>query len=235
LNILKERAVEEVRKARTDLIDINKTALTGFILVNWYQQNQPLWQRTQQHIPVGYPRNPANDIPLFLQGYQQSTDIELLEEVRANIIGCLDKLLSALESNNVSRSLLQERTSRVRDIQLATLLNEFQAAKDVAPNIAAIGFRTILMLTIQQQAKRVAPNSALATNQDLKLSRVINDAIDDNIFSSGNTERLRTFRSSQQKANFNIIAHKVGPDALVDRASLEDAIDLLNNLLAEII
>jgi hypothetical protein len=203
-------------------------------LTTWNQQNQQLWQRTQQHV-VGHPRNPVNDIPLYLQGYEQSVDIDMLEQVRATMIWCLDKLIIILDSNNVTRSLFQKRISKIQNLQLATLLNEFQQVKDIAPNTVAISFRTIRMLTIQQRAQQIAPTSKLATGQDLKLSRIIDDAIKENVFSSGNTERLKTFRTSQQKVNYNIIAHKVGDSTLIDKAILEDATDLINNLLAEIV
>jgi hypothetical protein len=70
----------------------------------------------------------------------------------------------------------------VKDTKLALLLNEFNAVKDSSPNLAAMGFRTILTLIIQERAKQVNPHVPLATRDNLAVDPCIDTALKEHIF-----------------------------------------------------
>jgi hypothetical protein len=130
--------------------------------------------------------------------------------------------------------LLEEYTKRVADTKLAVLLNEFNAVKDIAPNHAAIGFRTILSLVIQEKAKRVNPTSHTAIRTDLAPQPMIDSARNDNILSPDERRFVSTFVSIHSDI-YNMVAHRPGADNLIDKSEVDAMVDLLNKLLPSII
>jgi hypothetical protein len=115
------------------------------------------------------------------------------------------------------------------------LLIEFNRVKDSNPNLASIGFRTILCLVIRERAKIVRPHLALATKDDLRFEPDINEAIKEHIFTTGEEKLLKTYRDGGNKAKFDNVAHKAGDNMLMNKDDLEDAIDLLNTLLPSLV
>jgi chemotaxis protein CheY-P-specific phosphatase CheC len=119
----------------------------------------------------------------------------------------------------------------VTDTKLAVLLNEFNAIKDQAPNLAAIGFRTILSHLIQEQAKATKPKSEFAKKEDLFPSDAIKSATKEKFFQEAETKLIWNFEKNGQKAIFDNITHKPGANTLIDKSDLSSAVDMLNKLL----
>ena len=149
-------------------------------------------------------------------------------------MGLIDYALSQLDQEYQVRPLLEEYTKRVKDTKLAVLLNEFNAVKDIAPNHAAIGFRTILGLVIQEKAKRVNPTSNTAIRADLAPQPMIDSARNDNILSQDEQRLVNSFVSTHQDI-YNMVAHRPGADKIVDKSEVDTMVDLLNKLLPSII
>src|SRR5207245_8096156 len=126
------------------------------------------------------------------------------------------------------KSIFQDRISKVTDRKLHELLEEFNCIKDQAPNHAAIGFRTILCLLIQERAKLEFPKSSLATRNDLQLKACIDDAISLHIFSQDDERRLKSLTQGGNKDTFDFIVHRQGDTQLVNKDAINDAINLLN-------
>jgi len=123
---------------------------------------------------------------------------------------------------------------RVADTKLAELLKEFNAAKDTTPNLAAIGFRTILSLVIQEKAKRVNPTSNTATCTDLAPQPMIDRARNDHILSQDEQRFVNTFVSIHRDI-YDLVTHRPGANNLVDKSEVDAMVDLLNKLLPSII
>ncbi len=85
-------------------------------------------------------------IEIDIYGYDQVTDVEIFNELRPGLVSHIDYGLQMLDQEYRVQPLLEDYTKRVKDTKLAVLLNEFNATKDIAPNLVAIGFRTILSL-----------------------------------------------------------------------------------------
>jgi hypothetical protein len=133
------------------------------------------------------------------------------------------------------RPILSDLVLKVKDTKLATLLGEFNVAKDGQPNLAAIGLRTILCLVIQERAKVVDANSALATRQDLMLHPMLDDAIKTKVFPGGETKLLEAYRRHGLKEGSDNVVHKPGSNMLVTKDDLSAAVDLLNKLLPMVV
>jgi hypothetical protein len=119
----------------------------------------------------------SNGYGFALQGHDNSP-YDVLFDVRARLIAMLDESIKNIDSTQIVESVLEENIKKVKDTKLATLLNG-NGGKDAQPNSAAVIFRTILMLVVQEQAKRKNPASALATKQDLNLYFTIDTALVD--------------------------------------------------------
>lgn len=222
--------VKDLREARERLLYIKKDLLTSDLLFSWYQQHMPLWAKTQR-----YGELTSHNLQMKLQGFEREVDVDLLDALRVQLVEYIDTVIKNLDSQIVTKSVLQERIARVQDTKLATLLNEFKSVKDTAPNLTAVGFRTILTLIIQERARRVNPTSTLATRLDLAVDPMIKDALQEHIFTPGEEKHLKRFSDGGGKVTFDNITHKPGSNYLIDKSDLEDAISLLNALLAAII
>jgi hypothetical protein len=116
----------------------------------------------------------------------------------------------AVDSKQIVQTILEEYLPRVTNTKLATLLDEFNAIKERAPNLAAIGYRTILSHLIQEQAKAAKPDSELAKKEDLFPSDAIRAAIKEKFFQEAETKLIWNFEKNGQKAVFDNITHKPG-------------------------
>jgi hypothetical protein len=147
----------------------------------------------------------------------------------------LDNALRGIDAKEEVRPILDALILKVKDPKLATLLNEFNAAKNAQPNLAAIGFRTILCLIIREKAKQDAPNSRLATRDDFAVKDMIEEAVKMKLFDTSNTKLLKGFLDGGAKDVFDNVAHKAGEANLVDKDALSYAVEYrLNNLLKAI-
>jgi hypothetical protein len=97
----------------------------------------------------------------------------------------IDGAIVTVDAQAPVRPFLDDQILRVRDTKPAALLNEFNAAKDGQPNLAAIGLRTIICLIIQERARADDARSKLATRQDLALDPVLEEAIAVGLFPQG--------------------------------------------------
>ena len=83
-------------------------------------------------------------------GQQYVTDVDQLDAVRFETIKMIGAAIVAVDSKQIVQTILEEYLPRVTDTKLATLLYEFNAIKERAPNLAAIGHRTILSHLIHE-------------------------------------------------------------------------------------
>jgi len=167
-----------------------------------------------------------------LDRYEQETDVEIFNELRPIIVEYIDAALSRLDREYEVRPLLEEYIKRVKDTKLAELLKEFNVAKDTAPNLAAIGFRTILSLIIQEKAKRINPTSRTATRIDLAPQSMIDSARSETILSADEQRLVNSFVSTH-KDIYEFVTHR--PSVLINKNEVDTMVDLLNKLLPSII
>src|SRR5262249_11641961 len=137
----------------------------------------------------------------------------------------------------VVRPLVEELIAQVQDPKLSSLLREFNSQREVAPNLAAIAFRTILSLVIKQRATKVQPQSRLATSGDINFEQDIRDALmaQPPIFDSGELKLLKRYQTGGKKDAMDNVTHKITSITLVTKDDLEDGVDLLNSLLPTIV
>jgi len=227
----KKHIIEGLEKARRELLEIPKSELEFEQFLGWY--------RTYSQILVAGDKISKSNINHFVTdtwaGLGKDIDKGILEEIRSEIIELLIKEISKIDSTEKVRPVLEENILKVKDSKLRALLTEFNNIKDSSPNLAAIGFRTILVLIISERAKLKIPNSNLAKKDDVKFEPDINSAIGQNIFESGDIKALGRFLTGGQKDRFDNVAHKKGANMLADKDHLSDAVDLLNQLLPTII
>jgi hypothetical protein len=168
------RLIQELRAACEELLNINFTtgttnrigvsrpfALADEWSIKWTPTFRRLYAFSHNSVFI------QGAINSQLDGYDQETDAEIFNELRPILVGFIDAALSRVDQEYKVKPLLEEYTKRVKDTKLAELLKEFNATRDIAPNLVAIGFRTILCLVIQEKAKRVNPTSNTATCTDL--------------------------------------------------------------------
>ena len=232
------RLIQELREAREELLNINfATDTTNRIGVSrpyalvheWLIKWTPMFERFHAFTRRGYLDMTISNC---MGGYEQETDVEIFNELRPDFVRIIDIGLSDLDQEYEVRPLLEEYTKRVKDTKLAVLLNEFNVLKAIAPNLAAIGFRTILSLIIQEKAKRVNPTSNTATCSDLAPREMIDRARNDNILSPDEQRLVSSFVSTHQDI-YNFVAHR--PNVLIDKSEVDTMVDLLNKLLPSII
>lgn len=229
---IKRRAIQELRAVRQELVDIRKDELAYGRLVEWHTKSSRTFQLASAN---GGIINLGSQLMRHLNGLNVMEDREVLDDARSLMVEMLDRNITQIDRSEVVRPVLEELILKVTDTKLSTLLKEFNAARDTQPNIAAIALRTILMLIIQERAKIHDPASALATKDDLNLTREINEALGNQIFASGEDKQLKRFRDNGPKHMFDNVAHKPGDNALIEKEQLSDVVDwLLNKLLPTI-
>jgi len=229
MSILKKHVLDGLRNLRENILAIGKDNLTYAKLAEVLNDGSAALLR------AGPPLGPHARVTRKLTAYAGVKDLEILEALRAEVISQLDYEIKVIDATVKVRSVLEEYIVRVKDVKLATLLREFNETKDTQPNLAAIGYRTILGLLIGIRAAVKDTNSALAKQQDLKFEPDIKAAIAAEIFDEGQIRRLNRFLTGGSKDKFDIVAHKKGGTALVVKDDLSDAVDLLDALLPSIL
>ena len=153
---------------------------------------------------------------------------EVIAGVRAQIVELIDVLRASINrTQTTGESVLEENIKYVTDPKLARLLHEFNAVKDVAPNAAAVIFRTILMLLIYRRAEA----KGLAEHyKSFNLKPMIDRALKDHIFARSD-ERYFDHFSTSGKAVFDNVAHSPEPNALADREHVASMAAPLNKLI----
>lgn len=227
---IRQHAVSGLREAREELLAIPKETLTYPAIAKWLEK----WvRRMSQAESAGGGLIYAN-VCMYLQGHDASP-YDVLYEVCLRIVALLDTNIVGIDSSQTVVPVLDGLILKVADTKLSTLLKEFNAGKESQPNSAAITFRTILMLVIQERAKRTKPQASIATDQDLDLNKCLNAAATEKLFDSAEQKLLHQFKSGGQKGIFDNIAHKPGNNSLIEKEHLSDAVDLLNKLLPTVV
>jgi hypothetical protein len=224
------RAVEGLRSCRESLLSIPKNELVGKEISEWVSRSNVLFEKsdTVTHKCLWLRVNKA------IEGFENEEDIEACIDIRDNIVEFIDEHLLILDSTQNVRPVLDELILKIPNNKLSTLLKEFNSIKNEQPNLAAMGFRTILSLIIIERAKIIDPSSDLATRADIKPEREIGDAIKTKtLFTDYENRKLGRYLNGGDKDSFDFVVHK--PDYLIEKDELEDAVDLLNRLLPTII
>lgn len=233
------KLLQELREAREDLLNINfATDTTNRIGVSrpyalveeWFIKWTPTFKKLFAFTDTSVWIEP--DISSQLNGFQQETDVEIFNELRPVFVGFIDNALSWLDQEYEVKPLLEDYIQRVKDTKLAELLKEFNAAKDIAPNLVVIGSRTILSLVIQEKAKRVNPTSNTATRTDLAPQPMIDSARNEHILSQDEQRLVNSFVSTHRDI-YDFVTHR--PNILIDKSEVDTMVDLLNKLLPSII
>jgi len=213
--------INSLRRMREELVDMQKGELTYHSLA-----------KLQPKYRDGLVASGAyNTVSRLLSGQQYVTDVEQLDAVRLEVINIVDRSIISVDSEQKIQSILEEYIPRVTDTKLATLLQEFNDARDRAPNLAAIGFRTILSHLIHEQAKAAKPESEFAKKEDLSPAEAIREAIKEKFFGEAETRLIYNFQANGKKAMFDNVTHKPGANTLLEKADLSSAVDILNKLL----
>lgn len=228
---IKQYVIRGLRQSREELLAINKDSLTFVGISQWFER----WRPTFLQAEGG--GGPLIDINIreYVKGHQAHGDVDVLDEVRSRIIGLIDRAIVAIDTREVVRPVLDELILKVKDTKLAALLKEFNSAKDANPNLAAIGFRTIMSLIIRERAKLVKSSSTLATKDDLAFEPDIRLALQEKIFGSAEEKLLQRFLTGGKKDALDNVAHKPGVERVASKDDLSDAVDLLNRLLPTVI
>lgn len=227
---LTSRIITELRASREALVGISKDELTGEAINAWFTQNHTILTRadTVTHENLHFaPR-------WIMAGFWQEEDHDVVLELRNRIIEAIEQSLYLIDREQRVRPVLDEYILKISDTKLATLLREFNTLRTSEPNMAGIGFRTILPLIIRQRAKRVDPAHRLATKEDIEFEPDIKAAIaHGSLFSDAESRLLRAYLQHGSKASFDNVAHK--SHYLIDKDELEAAVNLLNRLLPTIV
>lgn len=229
MSTIQQAAIDYLRASREALLAYPKERMNGAALQSWFNQWDNAFRRagliTGGHI----------NIPIFqlVNAYHSENNHEVAHEVQVQIVGYIDMELTRLNSQVSVKPILDDYIARISDTKLATLLRELNSIRTQQPNLAAIGFRTVLALIIRERAKRVNLTHKLAT-QDIDAELAIKTAIGDpQFFSDGERRLLKRCLSGGNKDTFDIVAHK--PGVLIQKDQLEDAVNLLNSLLPTIV
>ena len=242
MDLRRTNLIQELRTAREELLNINFATDTvdtegskrigvsrPYAVVDEWRIK---WTATLRRFNSFTRTNIAYDIGNKIDEYSQEEDPEIFNEIRPELVALIDSGLNSLDQMyEVKPLLLEDYIKRVKDTKLVELLKEFNAIKDIAPNHAAIVFRTILCLIIQEKAKRVNPTSNTATRTDLSPT-MINSAKSEGIL-SGDEQRLVDSFVSTHKDIYDLVVHR--PGIMIDKNEVDTMVDLLNKLLPSII
>lgn len=224
-----KRAIEGLRSCRQSLLEIPKNELVGSEIAEWVSRSNILFSKSDTVS--------GNHLWLYvnkaIEGFENEEDVEACFDIRDNIVEFIDKHILILDSTQNIRPILDGLILNVRNNKLATLLKEFNSIKDEQPNLAAMGFRTILSLIIIERAKVIDPYSNLAQRDDIKPEREIAEAIKmKTLFTDVENRKLGRYLNGGDKDSFDFVVHKL--DYLIEKEELQDAVDLLNRLLPTI-
>jgi hypothetical protein len=210
MTALTERKLKLLHEFRRGLLDLKKDELTAASLSSY-------WETRNANVrPMG--AGLINPLGNYFSSIQSIDDVDALDAARDDIVKMIDASISSLDGEPV-RPILDDLILKIKDVKLATLLHEFNAIKDKRPNIAVIGFRTILCLVIQETAKMLSPLGPLAKTEDLALQPMLDDAIKLKIFSEGLTKLLDAFKRHGLKERSDNVAHKPGSNMLISKST----------------
>ena len=230
MEALKAYVVEQLRSAREELLAYDQLTLSR--IDEWQSKYNGLALIPASRLPGNV--HFCNTFGHVVQAVPAVAPPPVWQDLRSRIVGMLDDNIRGIDQTQIVETILESHIKKIGDTKLAALLNEFNAIKDTAPNAAAVLYRTILSLAIQERAKIKAPNHSLAAATDLALEPSIKKALGDGhpkIFDSAEERLLKRFLTGGQKDTFDNVAHKPGSNSLIGKENLSDAVDLLNSLL----
>jgi hypothetical protein len=160
-----QHTVETLRGLREKLLDIKKDKLSYNALQQCVVQNRDgLDMAHSVGVPLLY-----NIVIKFISGHENNTNVDVLDDLRHRIVELIDGAITKIDSQEIVRPVLDDLILRVKDMKLSTMLKEFNATKDSQPNLAAVGFRTILCLIIRKRFSDPTLMLARATRQTSRL------------------------------------------------------------------
>lgn len=222
-------AIAKLRACREALVAIPKDQLTGPNMWEWFQEWDAALTRSD-HITD---QNLRWSTYFVFQTFGRELNPDIMYEVAQDIIARIDWSLETLDAEEPVRPILESHIALVADTKLATLLREFNAVRISQPNLAAIGFRTVLALVIRERLRKVDPSNKLAITDDINPEPLIKAGIDHpKLFSSEERKHLNRFLNGGPKDTFDSVVHK--PERLIEKEDLESAVNLLNVLLPTI-
>ncbi len=229
MDTLKQLSLNEMQMVRESLLSVPKDGNQLLNINAWFNA----WEEALNRFDIVREGvGTYKTLWMMYSGFRSINDIEVLSALRSKMVEVLDVRVRLFDEKVIIRSILEQFIAKIADTKLAALLTEFNQTKDKAPNFAAISFRTILALIIYEKAKHITPPPKFVVKGDLNLEEMLRDAIDLKYFSSGGTKVLKRFRDTK-KDIFDNISHK--PGVLAHKDTLEDVVDMLNELLPEII
>ncbi|SHK61685.1 hypothetical protein [Bradyrhizobium lablabi] len=232
MKVLTAYVIEQLRASREELLAIANDELTYERITEWKTKYWELALVPASRLP-GHVHF-CNSFVFVIQAVPQQAPLPVVQDLRARVVGMLDENIRGIDSTQIVETIYEANIKKVKDTKLAALLNEFNAIKEAAPNAAAVLFRTILALVLQERAKIKAPTDSLATATGLSLEPSIKKSLGSGhpkIFDGAEERLLKRFLTGGQKDTFDNVAHKPGSNALVAKENLSDAVNLLNGLL----
>ena len=227
VSALMQHRIKSFQEFRTGLLDLKKADLAYNVLFDYRHNNGTKL--------AGIAAGTHNQIGYLLESLKSIDDVDVLDAGRDELVRIIDDCLIGMTGEGQVRPVLSDLILKVSDTKLSTLLREFNSTKDGQPNVAAIALRTILCLIILEKAKLAKPQGKLAHTTDLKLSPMLQSAIDERIFAEGETKLLQAFQKQGLKETFDNIVHKPGETALISKDDLSSLVqNTVNKLLAEI-
>ena len=167
MTILQQHTIRRLREFRAGLLAIKDHDLSYKTMEVFLVENRDAVDAIFSY----------NTIIRMLALHQKTTDLSILEAVRQEVVAILDQQITQTDASEIVRPILDDLILKITDVKLATLLNEFNAAKETQPNLAAIGLRTILCLVIQERAKIFNAKCPLATREDLALQSKLDEVM----------------------------------------------------------
>lgn len=232
---IRQIRINDLQQARQELLGIRKESLDHAVFRSWASDHWNLFYLTHQMDSGINPHTPSDAV----NTYQGIDDPDILLDLRKQIVEWLDRTIGRLDRETPVRPILDDLILQVADRQISTLLKEFNAVRESSPNLAALGFRTIISVIIIHRARKVQAQipqaGSLASKTDFNPESVLRDGLAAGIFSDAETRRLKRFLDSGRKDSMDFVAHKVGSQYLMSKDNLEDAVELLNSLLPTII
>src|SRR5215472_6778790 len=174
MDALRRRALATLNDSRTVLLSIPKDQLTGGSIHQWFAQRKDALAQADMVAQSSLVGTIAYQIMDSLWN-EKGHDVCL--DLRDTIVWHFEHPIQRLSQSQTVKPVLDDYISKVANAKLATLLKEFTAARNNQPNLACIGFRTILPLIIRERAKLVDPAHRLAIKDDLGFEPDIRSAL----------------------------------------------------------
>lgn len=230
--ILRDKISERLLDARSALLEIDSSTISGHDIKKWFSEWLKTFRQAESLCNVLLEININQN---YMQGFWSETDPEIINECKMRILKLIDEAVKEIDERKQPKPILDDLISRVKDKKLHKLLVEFNDSRTKQPNVAGIGFRTILALTIRERAKIIDPESWIAKSDDFKsFEAAIKYALgNDKLFGTGNHKHINRYLNKTLKDALDNVAHK--SDYLIETEDLEEAVNLLNKLLPKIV